>query len=113
MQYANSFSCLTAYPGAYGSDSSAPSDSACEPWRFVGGSLAYFPLAFSSLKQSPVFPMSDSNTIAEVARASWPRPLFVAPQDRHRVSRLTYATFCRIAPVFCIGLYSRKMRLQA
>src|SRR2546427_11017946 len=44
---------------------------------------------------------------------SWPRPRSVAPQYRHRVHRLTSATFCRTAPVFCIGLYCRTQRFQA
>jgi hypothetical protein len=53
-----------------------------------------------------VFAMSDSNKMGEVARFSSPRPRSAAPQYRHRVSRCLYATFCRTAPVFCIGLSS-------
>ena len=48
----------TALPSA---DYYAPSDSSCGPWRFVGVSLAYFPLALTSLTKSPVFSMEDSN----------------------------------------------------
>jgi hypothetical protein len=48
----------TALPSA---DYSAPSDSSCGPWRFVGVSLAYFPLALSSLTKSPVFGVEDAN----------------------------------------------------
>ena len=44
---------------------------------------------------------------------SWPHPRSVAPQYRHRINRLFYATFCRTAPVFCIGLYCRLRRFRA
>ena len=44
---------------------------------------------------------------------SWPHPRSVAPQYRHRVHRLIYATFCRTAPVFCISLYCRRRRFRA
>jgi hypothetical protein len=47
----------TALPSA---DYYAPSDSPGGPWRFVGVSLAYFPLAFTSLQASPVFSVEDS-----------------------------------------------------
>jgi hypothetical protein len=43
------------------SDYSAPSDSSRGPWRFVEGSLTYFPLAFPSLRKSPVFTMEDAS----------------------------------------------------
>src|SRR3989442_1127779 len=92
-------------PAFLGADSSAPSDSSGGPWRVVGVSLASCPLVLTSLTKSPVFVMSDSIKMAEVARASWPRPRSGAPQARQRVHRCIYATFCRTAPVFCIGLY--------
>ena len=59
-------------PAFLGSDSSAPSDSPCGPWRFVGGSLASFPLAFTSLTKSPVFRIEDSNGMLQVACSCWP-----------------------------------------
>ena len=43
------------------SDYYAPSDCLQGFGVFVGVSLAYFPLALTSLKQSPVFRMEDAN----------------------------------------------------
>lgn len=100
-------------PAFLASDSSAPSDSAGGPWRCVGVSLASCPLAFPSHQQSPVFHLSDATTMAEVARAAWPHPRFVAPQDRHRVNRCVYATFGSTAPGCCLGLFSRTRQGRA
>jgi len=95
------------------SDYYAPSDGLQGLGAFGAGLPCLLPLSFTSLASSPVCTMSDSDKRAEVARSSWPHPLFVAPQYRQRGRRFLSATFGSIAPVFCIGLDSRTVRFQA
>jgi hypothetical protein len=96
----------TAFPC---SDYYAPSDSPLWHRAFAKRyPLATSPLRFPSPEESPVFPMSDSHKMAEVARSSLSHPRSVASQYRERVGRLVSPTFCSIAPAVCIGFYAAK-----
>ena len=91
----------TAFPY---SDYYAPSDSSSGPWRFVGVSLAYFPLALTSLTKSPVFDVEDSNGMVEVACCWRPHPFSTAPQSPYRVGQVDL--YCHDNATHCAGPYS-------
>ena len=86
----------TAFPCA---DYYAPSDSSCGPWRFVGVSLTYFPLALTSLTKSPVFNMEDSTE-----RCRWrvsllaPSALCGSPVFGQRVGQVDLCPLCTRPP---------------
>jgi hypothetical protein len=91
----------TALPSA---DYSAPSDSACGPWRFVGVSRAYFPRALTSLTKSPVFGVEDSNGMGSVACYWLPLPRSAAPQSASRVGQVALECLGNVR--HCFGPYS-------
>jgi hypothetical protein len=98
------FAMYVAFPP---SDSYAPSDCLQGLGAFGAGlscllsTLLTIPCRLSRVRQVELKQDGGGGTF------SWPRPRAVAPQYRHRVRRLIYATCGRTAPVFCLGLYCR------